>query len=307
MKIFLVIFVVFFAACEAIFLENITNDIVVVVAPKDNVQVEEGAVNFIWENILDASSYHLQIAKPTFNQASQIILDTTITKNSFTHTMKIGEYEWRVKAKNEEYETGYTTQSLEVINADIINSQVVLLLPLNNTISNVVSQKLLWTELTGAIEYRLQIWQPDDQGTKIKDIIVTESSYIHSFLEGNFMWRIRPQSASQNGEYSERLITIDSKKPNTPVNTSPDNNGGQTDTTVNFSWIRTAIAGTQEIDSIYVFTDASLTTLSFKEKGANKSYTKENVLIGSYHWYVQSFDTAGNKSEKSNTFMISVN
>ncbi|WP_299158463.1 hypothetical protein [uncultured Tenacibaculum sp.] len=304
-KSFVLLAVVFFA-CEAVFLEDITDSVVVVIAPTDKAQVEEGAVNFIWENILDATSYQLQIAKPTFAQASQIVLDTLITKNSFSHTVKIGMYEWRVKAKNSEYETGYTTQAMEVINADLTNAQVELLTPLDKAISNKISQKLTWKELTSATEYRLQIWQPDDQGTNVKDVIVTDNSFTFDFTEGDFVWKVRPQSASQNGKYSSRSISIDSKKPNTPENIAPANNTSQTETTINFTWKRTNIVGTEEIDSIYVFTDASLATLSFKGIGANKAFTKDSVEKNTYHWYVQSFDKAGNESEKSSTFIVEV-
>ncbi|WP_420553535.1 hypothetical protein [Tenacibaculum aiptasiae] len=295
-----------FFACEAILLEDISDSVVEIVAPTDKVQVEEGAVNFIWESIADASSYQLQIAKPTFAQASQIVLDTIITKNSFTHTLKIGMYEWRVKAKNSEYETGYTTQGMEVINADLANAEVELLLPIDKAVSNQVTQKLSWKELASAIEYRLQIWEPNDQGTNIKDVIVTDNSFTFDFTEGDFVWKVRPQSASQNGKYSSRSISIDSKKPNTPENLTPANSTSQTETSINFTWKRTDIVGTEEVDSIYVFTDASLSTLSFKGIGANKAFTKDNVAKNTYHWYVQSFDKAGNKSEKSSTFTVEV-
>ncbi|MCG8208146.1 hypothetical protein [Tenacibaculum finnmarkense] len=305
-RIYFIIIVIFFIGCEAVFLEDISNDVIIMIAPKDNVKIEEGAANFIWESVSDASEYQLQIAQPTFNEASQILLDTIITKTSFIHTMKIGAYEWRVKAKNTEYETLYTIQKVEVSSDDITNSEVALLLPLDAAISNSVNQKLSWTELTGATEYRVQIWESTASEAKIKDVIVTGDSYTYNFLEGEFIWKVRPQSNSQNGKYTERSITVDSKKPNTPENTIPANNGTQTETTINFSWTRTIIEGTEEIDSIYVFKDVSLETLVFKDQGANKSYTKENLEPNLYYWNVQSFDKAMNKSGKSNQFKINI-
>ncbi len=305
--ILLGITILFLAACEAVFVEDISNSYVRLTAPANNASVKTGTISFLWEEVNEANNYQLQIATPSFINASQVVLDTTISLNTFAHKLDAGEYEWRVKAKNSDYETAFEMHVLTVTDSDIANAEAELLLPADNEITNVVSQKLTWLSVADATEYRVQIYSPDIQGTLVKDVIVSETEYIHEFSDGEFTWQVRPQSETQNGKYTSRKITVDSQKPNTPENTAPENNHTQTGTTIDFSWTRTDIAGTAELDSIYVFTDVNLTQLSFKAEGINKTYKKEDLEANTYYWYIKAFDKANNESENSTTFLVTVN
>ncbi len=113
-NILLLIAIGLLLSCEAIFVEDISNDSVTILAPKEKTAVPKGSINFNWNLINDAEVYHLQIATPTFTSASQIVLDTIISKRFYTKNLEIGNYQWRIKAKNSEYETDYTTTSFEV-------------------------------------------------------------------------------------------------------------------------------------------------------------------------------------------------
>lgn len=306
-RILLGLTILFLFACEAVFVEDISSSYVTLIAPSNSTSVKTGTIRFLWEKVNEANEYKLQIATPSFTNASQIVLDTTVTSNIFPYKLNAGEYEWRVKAKNSDYETAFEMYSLNVTDSDIANAETELLLPLENEITNVVSQNLIWSAVQDASEYRVQIYTPDVQGSLVKDVIVTETEYIHEFSEGEFTWQVRPQSDTQNGKYTARKITVDSKKPNKPENTVPENNHTQSETTIDFTWTRTDMAGTAEIDSIYVFTDVNLTQLSFKIEGINKTYKKENLEANTYYWYVKAFDKAKNESEKSNTFLVTIN
>ncbi|SEC19973.1 hypothetical protein SAMN04489761_2357 [Tenacibaculum sp. MAR_2009_124] len=299
--------VLFLVACEAVFVEDISNNYVTLTAPSNNASVKTGTISFLWEPVNEANNYQLQVATPSFTNASQVVLDTTVTTNTFAHKLDAGEYEWRVKAKNSDYETAFEMHALMVTDSDIANAEAELLLPSDNEITNVVSQKLTWSAVPDATEYRVQIYTPDVQGTLVKDVTVSETEYIYEFSDGEFTWQVRPQSDTQNGKYTSRKITIDSKKPNTPENTAPENNHTQTTTTIDFSWTRTDVAGTVEVDSIYVFTDVNLTQLSFKAEGTNKTYKKEDLEASTYYWYVKAFDKANNESDNSTTFLVTVN
>lgn len=103
-----------FYNCEAIFVEDISNSTVVILAPTENASVAAGVVQFHWQSVVDATNYELQIATPTFLNANQIVLDTLITKTSFSKALEVGNYEWRVKAINSDYSTNHTTTSFTV-------------------------------------------------------------------------------------------------------------------------------------------------------------------------------------------------
>ncbi|WP_299101950.1 hypothetical protein [uncultured Winogradskyella sp.] len=113
-KKLLVFFVltILFSCEELIEVEDISNEVVDVLAPVDNVSVEDTTVNFTWEALDFAETYQLQIANPSFIEAEGILEDTLISATNFTKTLSIGTYQWRIKAINSGYQTLYSTQNL---------------------------------------------------------------------------------------------------------------------------------------------------------------------------------------------------
>ncbi|PQJ80294.1 hypothetical protein [Polaribacter porphyrae] len=103
-----------FISCEAIFIEDISDTKVILLAPTNNAEVVTGSIQFNWEEVIDASEYNIQIASPSFNQANQIVLDSVTTSSIITKELDVGSYEWRVKASNSGYQTNYTTNSFTV-------------------------------------------------------------------------------------------------------------------------------------------------------------------------------------------------
>ena len=105
----------FVTSCEEIIeVEDISNDSVTILAPTDTAVLNITDINFSWNAVEDAEQYKLQIATPDFEMANQIVLDTTITATSFNQTLELGNYEWRVRAENSDYQTVYTIQSFTI-------------------------------------------------------------------------------------------------------------------------------------------------------------------------------------------------
>lgn len=103
-----------FFACEAIFVENISEKTVILLAPKNTSEVVNGVIQFNWQEVLDATKYEVQIATPNFAIASQIVLDSIINNTIISKDLEVGEYQWRVKAFNSDFSTNYTTNSFSV-------------------------------------------------------------------------------------------------------------------------------------------------------------------------------------------------
>lgn len=102
-------------SCQDIIDEpDITNEIVSVLAPTDGAILTQTDVSFHWSVVEGATEYHMQIATPNFATATQIVLDSTVTTNSFSKPLELGDYEWRVKAENANYQTEYSTQSFSI-------------------------------------------------------------------------------------------------------------------------------------------------------------------------------------------------
>lgn len=97
-----------FIACETIFVENISDKQIEVLAPKSNATLSKGVVHFLWNPLNDVDNYRLKVATPNFKEASQIILDTTLTKTSFHKNLTKGSYEWQIIGVNSAYQTRKT-------------------------------------------------------------------------------------------------------------------------------------------------------------------------------------------------------
>jgi hypothetical protein len=304
-KFTLGLFLLAFIACQQILLEDkIADKEIVLIAPAEkSVSVSTG-MNLYWEALPGATKYRLQIAKPNFANPVQIVLDTLITKTNCLKQLNIGSYEWRVKGLNSAYETPFKSRFFTVaVNEDFSTNFVNLVNPVNNFATNKNTQNLSWEAIVGATSYLIQIY--DDKNTVIYNQTVATTNVNYSFAEGNFSWKVRANNDTKQTPFSSRNILVDTTVPNTPVLSSPANSSASTNTATNFIWNRTSIAGSVEKDSLYLYTDKALTQLQSKKEATSPATA--TLVLGTYYWYIKSFDTAGNTSEKSTIFSFSVN
>ena len=75
---FLIVSTLLLASCGEFLEENINSDKVSLVAPGDSLQTATYAQNFIWQDVVGARKYHLQIAQPSFDSLQTIVLDTVL-------------------------------------------------------------------------------------------------------------------------------------------------------------------------------------------------------------------------------------
>lgn len=114
-KLVLSFFTVFLLSkCEAIFVKDISNETIILLAPSNNVQIDSMNVQFNWQSISAATTYEIQIATPTFENATQIVLDSLSPNTIIYKSLATGAYQWRVKGLNSEYSTAYTTHSFTI-------------------------------------------------------------------------------------------------------------------------------------------------------------------------------------------------
>lgn len=293
--------------CDEIFyVEDISKESILLNAPSNNISVEEGDISFHWNKVAEADSYQLQIATPNFTSTNKMELDTLITTNKFIQTLDFKNYHWRVKALNSSYETSYTSYALKVTEMERFSDRKVILeSPKNDLYSNKVSHVLQWESLDNAVEYRLQVWKPNSEGIKIKDTITEVLKKEVQLVEGSYLWQVSAMNGTEITAYTSRMLSIDKTSPGKPGLNTPENDSVFKIDTLKFTWNRKAIEGAVEFDSLYVFTDESLTSLKFKEKSTSKDI-KKTLEKGLYYWFVRAFDSAGNKSEQSDVFKVTL-
>ena len=108
-------------ACDDIFEQDISKSKIDILAPKSNSVVKDSNVKFIWDIVPGADRYRITIVSPSFKNINRIIADEVIIPDSlayiisFDREMPGGNYEWRLKGENTNYQlmTGIMAFSVE--------------------------------------------------------------------------------------------------------------------------------------------------------------------------------------------------
>lgn len=282
---------------------DISEKSVLLIAPQDNTEIATTQIQFNWGGVEDATSYEIQVATPDFDNTQQLLLNQIDSITTVELSLNVGDYQWRVRALNSNYQTPYSTASFKVVPTENFSDFIVnLLSPEDDLITNEADQSLLWEPVDGATLYRIQVLE---SGTIAQESTTSSNSINLSFGEGDLTWQVRAENGTQNTLFFARNILVDLTIPNTPVLSMPADGATLTSGDVTFEWSRDLINGSVEFDSIYLYRDAGLTDLVLKEQTDSPFTT---VLSNdTYFWQVQAFDQAGNQSDGSNTFSITVN
>jgi len=115
-KLLILVLILVTNSCKHVIDEvRIYESSVELLAPSDAVVLSDTDVTFVWSSVDGASEYVIQIATPDFTNPLQIVTESTMSTTSFSTTLlATTTYEWRVKAKNPNYETAFSTRSLEI-------------------------------------------------------------------------------------------------------------------------------------------------------------------------------------------------
>jgi len=208
--------IIVFACDDIIGVEDISSDTTTIIAPTDGTTLTSTSVVFSWNNILGAEQYRVEIATPSFENASQIVLDTTMVNTSFTATLSANEYQWRIRAENSGYTTSHTTTDFVVDTSeqvDITSEMVVLLAPTNGvlfTFGDAIN--FSWESVSNINSYTLQIAKPNFENTNeiIKNEIITNTNFTISDLEAaEYEWRVKASNTLFETEYSTQNFRVE--------------------------------------------------------------------------------------------------
>lgn len=295
-------FALFLFGCEDFIEQDISKDVVLLLSPPDQFSTYTLTQTFWWEEIDGAEQYLLQIVKTDFSNIQQLLLDTTIITNKFTFAFTSpGKYQWRVKALNNGYETGYSTRSLNIDSTIDLGTQLVsLILPVENHATKDTVINFSWSSLYNATQYRFQLL--DNSSSIILDTVLTSPQLTIELAEGTYSWKVRAENSLSVSPYSTRNIAIDLTSPTVPVPISPSN-GDTSSAPVLLSWQHDPTAFG---DSLVVFSDSLLTNVSLSVLSTTTSYSFNAPNSGIYFWRLKSFDQAGNKSEYSSIYKFYV-
>ena len=291
-------------ACSKDYIEpDVSNVTIKLISPADNLNTSVLTHTFMWETFDDATTFNLQIISGTVTNSNYTVLDTNITTDSFTQTLALGNYYWKVKAYNSAYDGPYSTRNLVLANdnsSDISAQVIVLNAPTHNSYLNSLNVTFTWVDNPFVDDYRLEIYTPDLNGTIVGSPVTSSTnSQPYSFTsEGSYAWQVRGQNATSNTIYSNFSMQIDTTSPATPQLLLPLEATIITDSLVTLTWTYPVDLGTPITDSIYIYSDILLTNLYKSGASTSKQFTDTNSA-GTFYWGIKSFDAAGNTSSYS--------
>ena len=115
LKIFLVINILAFSACESFIERDISDKSIAILAPANNYSGSSLTITFWWQELTGVENYQLQVVRPSFSSTQQIVLDTLVAEDRFVYTFATpGDYQWRIRGINNGSQTDYTIRSFSI-------------------------------------------------------------------------------------------------------------------------------------------------------------------------------------------------
>lgn len=280
------------AACSDIIETDLSGFGVVLLTPADGYETNSNVVTFKWEAVPHATEYHLQIARPNFDQPVQFVADTVFPHAGISLPLQPGSYVWRVQARNGNSSTNYYQRSLTVIPASSLDDLLpVLTAPAANAVTAAEPVTFHWQALAGADDYRFELRNNDPTGTLVQaQITAATQMTVAGLTEGTYAWGVQGHNSTSSSLFSYRTLRIDRTAPTAPLLVTPAANATIPNTAFTFQWQSGTDAGAL-VDSLFV-TDVNTVTIRALAP-AGTTYT-DSLGAGTFHWYVRSTDAAGN-------------
>lgn len=314
-KFFIVMFLVSIYGCEDIIEEDITDDNITALYPKNNEEVISNVVNFQWNKLKGADNYRLQV----YSSNQSMVLDSLVSRNDFTYALLPGSYQWRVRGENFAYQTAYTFPESFMVKqtSDLTNQQVQLLFPNPGVYTKNKALTFSWSAVNASKFYVFQLINVTNGNLLIhqKDNIDGTSYTLASDViteDAQYTWRVKAVNNENQTEtqYSSRNFYVDTTAPNQPQNTLPQQDKKiKVNESVTFEWSVPPDNGpitSAFVYTIQIATDESFSTVVHTNTVGNPSYEYTFTALDTYFWRVKAIDKAGNEGNYGTFYKITI-
>ena len=312
---FIFFITLFLSSCQDIFMADLSAKEVILLAPADQVSMDDAELTFWWEEVEGAEFYKLQVVSPSFEATQKLLLDTLLQGNQFIKTLYPDTFAWRVKAINSGSESAFFSAQFYV-NSLTNLLPVILESPIDQLYTNAENLRFTWQKHPESVNYRFELKK--NQQDYIYPLLLSHSTSqlnfpdlaqnLRSLEEGSYQWQMRAEQSNLVSVFSSRTFTIDRSAPDIPGLVFPLNkeslkiNEGDE---LELRWTDNSDDGAPIIDSLFVFKDSINGTLIFKHARSEKSFAFKADSC-TYFWKVKSHDLAGNTSDFSPLFQFDV-
>ena len=299
----LVVILLAIYGCEDLFVDDITQQNILLLALADSLRTHELTHNFWWTALEGASEYKIEVVLGTFENSERLVVDSILSRNSFEYSLLPGNYQWRVQGLNSNYNSSYSTFNLFIDTSFLLtNSTVLLTHPEDNFASAQLNSVFSWQALNNADSYMWEL--RNTSGNLLYKLEgLTDTSVGYNFSEdGHYNWQVKAFNNSSNTftSFSSRSLFIDSTPPDAVVLITPINTDQLTADSVVFQWISEQYqeGTTACTDYLYIATDSIFSQPPINFAQGVETHTL-SLSTGIYYWKVQCIDAAGNSSTEN--------
>lgn len=264
-------------------------------SPSKAAEIFKTETLFAWEPVSESTQYRFQLVSPDFDAAKQFFYDSIIQTNNINLKLSsLGDYQWRVRAENENGKSSYVTSEFSVL--DPLENKTITLLSPSDSITLKENQVIFnWDALSDVSSYRIQIATPnfDSPSQYILDSIVLENQLTFLLSDHtSYQWRINgigPFSETSFTTRSFSIASISSIASQTVQILAPINNSILSITEANLNW--TSI---KEADRYHIqvatpsFTNAN--QIIIDQEVSNNLITVSLQVSTTYEWRVSAIN-----------------
>jgi len=269
-------------------------------SPANNAITTNARPTFDWSDAADAHHYLVVVDdSATFTTPNYTFESTT---SSYTPDSALIDkaYYWRVRAVDAAGNVSGWTAAWKLRIDAVVTPVPVLLLPVDNGLTNRGAPTFSWEAATDVTRYQIQIDNNSDFSSPVITAASKTTSYVPTTALGNgvFYWHVRARATDGlwGAWSSARSLNVDRAKPAAPTLSSPANNNSTSDARPMFDWSDTTAADLARYELV-LDDSATFTTPDYTFEATTSSYTPDSALIDKvYYWRVRAVDAAGNVS-----------
>jgi len=305
-------------SCDKFIAEDISDSTPVIILPMANDTVNVNPVHFKWVEVEGATKYHLEIVSSGFSSINSFDIDTIVEGEEFFVALDSNEYEMRLTATNDAYNSisSFPIKFWVGVQPTSSSGVVELITPsaglyVNETFNGFFD----WLNISNVSSYEISIRKGAafSSGILIDSEIGNSTGNFNSsvvYEQGEYTWGVLAQMNDGSATtYSTSTFFVDTVNPQIPVLSQPTNLSSEAAGSISFLWNNGQDTGIimSPINSVLeLSTDISFPTAITEVYSIQGNSTNANLTSGTYFWRVKNTDEAGNESSYSQTFQFQV-